>query len=134
MLKKDTVRITAENRDKGKIFLIEELPAAAIEWWAMQALLAMARNKPELIDEAQAGSGMALLIKLGIKAFFSLPPQDFKPLWDEMLRCVRIVRDPKHLHHADELMTGDIEEVSTLFRLRSEVIKLHTGFFIPGLS
>ena len=132
-LKKETVRIESKNRDNGKTFLIEELDAFAVEWWSMRALLAMTRNKPELLDTIQAGSGTAALIQMGIKAFLSLNPDDLKPLWDDMLRCVKIVRDPKHAHYADALMPGDIEEVSTLFRLRSEVVKVHTGFSIPGV-
>ena len=132
-LKTETVRIQAKNRDENKTFLIEELPAYDVEWWSMRALLAMVRNKPELLDTIQAGSGTAALIQMGLKSFLSLNPEDLKPLWDDMLRCVKIIRDPKYPHVTSAVTPQDIEEVTTLFRLRSEVIKIHTGFSIPGV-
>ena len=49
------VLIDADNRDKGKLFFVEEMPASQAEEWATRALMAMMRSGidiPENIQDA----------------------------------------------------------------------------------
>jgi len=133
MRKKITITITADGRDKGKVFVIEEKSAVQAEKWATRALLAMARSGVDIGDAT--GAGVRGVMALGIKALFGMSFDDAEPLLDEMMTCVSWQVDPKRPEASTRaLMTpDDIEEVSTLLRLRSEVVELHTGFSIAGL-
>lgn len=44
------VTIAAEGRDKGKCFLIREMPAMQSEKWAIRAILALGRADAEVED------------------------------------------------------------------------------------
>jgi hypothetical protein len=125
------VLITDEGRDKGKCFLITELPAAQAEKWAMRALLLAAQAG---VDVGNA-KGMAGIAVAGIQAIMGLRFADVEPLMDEMFTCVQIrpdhaSHDPNKAMYTRPLIETDIEEVLTRIKLREEVLKLHLGFSI----
>jgi len=130
------VTIDAANRDRGKVFLVTEMPPRQSEKWATRALLAVSRSNSSLGAEAGelADSGMAGLAAIGFRALSSLEFEDAEPLLDEMLSCVSFVPDPSKIDQLTQrplcfpVAPDDIEEVSTLLALRSEVIEIHTGF------
>lgn len=115
-----------EDRDKGKIFLITEMPAAKAEEWAMRALLAVTRGGLDIGDAE--GQGMAGIARLGLQSLTKLSFEDLKPLVDEMFECVVICPDKRNLGVSRSLREDDIEEVSTRLQLRAEIFTLHTGF------
>lgn len=126
----------AENRDKGKIFLLTEAPALKAERWGIRAVLALANAGAEIPDDAIAG-GMATMAVAGLEALRQLEYEDARPLLDEMLDCVQIASDPKHPNITRPLVRSegdgdDIEELSTLLLLRQEVFNLHVDFFLRG--
>lgn len=135
MRKTKKVQITEEGRDKGKTFLITEMPAARAERWAMRALMAVADAGIDL-PEAAAGAGMAGIAVLGIRAVFSIPFEKAEPLMNEMMTCVAFMWDArKDLTRPlvdDGSDEDDIEEVATRLSLRSEVLELHTGFSVAA--
>jgi hypothetical protein len=132
------VFVTAEHgRDAGKIFKIKEWSAARAEHWGVKALLAYNRGGGDLDMPSMYGMGMVAVVYIGVQTFLrgSMRSDEVIPILDELLECVQPVRDPK----ARDAITGgmvadsvlnesDIEEVATRMWLRSEVIKLHTGF------
>ena len=121
-----TVVITAEGRDKGKTFLLTEMPAAQAEAWAIRALLALTNAGAEVPDSE---TGMAGLATAGLMALGKLPYEAVKPLLDEMFLCVQYQHKPGHPPQpADE----NIEEVATRLQLRKEIFALHTGFSKAG--
>ncbi|MEN2711426.1 hypothetical protein [Sphingomonas sp. VL_57B] len=135
------VTIAAEGRDKGKCFLIREMPAMQSEKWAIRAILALGRADAEVEDAAVQGGAMAVLASLPMTVLMSLRRMNFEdaePLLDEMMSCVAFVPDAaKTVPGTDQPFTrplntagddGDIEEVATLLTLRSEVIEVHVGF------
>lgn len=126
-----TVRIDAEGRDKGKAFLLTEMPATRAEKWAIKALLAISRSGADLPDGFDS-LGMAGLARVGIGALLKLPFEDAEPLLDEMFACVQAIPDPTNASVIRSLIEDDIEEVSTRIKLRFELLKLHTGFSAPG--
>jgi len=114
-------------RDKGKLFVITEMPAMRAEKWALRLLLELMKSGMELPDEI-ANAGMAGVASLGLPAMGSLPWSVAEPLLDELLQCVEIVPDPKNRQIMRKLIEEDIEEIPTLLKLRVAVFKLHTSF------
>lgn len=127
MRKTTTVVIPLENRDKGKTFEITEMGAIQGEAWAFRALLLVGASGVNMPTVA----GMEAIARVGLTAIFQVPYERAKPLLDEMLDCIVYVTDPsKGLQRKIDTSpdSSDIEEVSTLLYLRSEVFELHTGF------
>lgn len=123
--------IDDNGRDRGKIFVITELPASQAESWAMRAILALIAGGIELPDGFEL-MGMAGLAEIGIKALSKLSWKDAEPLLAEMWQCIRIMPDPSKPHIIRNLIEEDIEEIATRVKLRAEVWKLHVGFLKAG--
>lgn len=119
------------NRDKGKLFRLTEWPAATAEKWGMRMLLAAQRGSGELPLDI-AGVGMEGIAILGINTFLrgTIEPEVLVPLLDELLGCVKAVRDQNKPEIALDLVDGDIEEVATRMWLRGEVLTLHLNFSV----
>lgn len=137
MRKHKVVTIAAEGRDKGKSFLVLEMPAMQAEKWAAKALLAMGRAGVEVPDDALGAGALGVLL-LGLAGVQQMRFEDAEPLLDEMLTCIHFVPDPSR---ADPMSgrpitrplilegdAADIEEVSSLLMLRGEAVELHVGF------
>lgn len=122
-----TVTITADGRDSGKRFKLTELPAKQAEKWATRAFLALARGGIDIPADI-AESGLAGIALFGTKIFGSMKFEDAEPLLDEMMTCVEVQPDPANPNTVTPLFESSIEEISTLLKLRTEVIKLHVDF------
>lgn len=136
MRKTETVTITIDGRDKGKQFLITEMPALRAERWAFRALLALAHAGVEMPEGATEG-GMASIAAAGLRALNSLDFDEARPLLDEMWTCVQVIPDPKNPQIVRPLVNleiegDDIEELATIFQLRERIFRLHTDFFFKG--
>lgn len=141
MRKTKTIVITEqggkENRDKGKRFLITEMPALQAEKWAARAFLALAHSGVQIPDDIKSG-GMIGLAFTGLQMLQGVRFEEAEPLMDEMLACIQIIPDPTNPEFTRPLQVNigdgdDIEEVSTLLLLRQEIFGLHTDFFL-GVS
>lgn len=136
------VTIETEGRDKGRTYFLTEMPPRQAEKWAARALLAFAKTgHTEMSDdfrETLQHTGMAGLAAIGIRAITSVDFEDAEPLMDEMMSCVMFVPDPSKVDQVTKqpivrpLIEDDVDEVSTLLLLRSEVMELHLGFSIAG--
>lgn len=120
--------IETEGRDKGKVFLITEMPARQAEAWAMRAFLALARGGTADVPPDVEEMGFAGIASLGLSVVSNMRWEDAQPLFDEMLQCVQIATDPKHPTVTRDVIDDDFEEVATLVELRREVFKLHVDF------
>lgn len=128
MRKTKTVTIDAEGRDKGKSYLITEMPASQAESWAMRAMSAMSRSGVAIPDEVMAG-GIVAFTMVGLRAFMAAPWADVGPLLDELMGCVQRV-EPAITR---SLVESDIEDIGTRMRLRDEVLQLHVGFSLAAV-
>lgn len=131
--KQITLTIGAEGRDKGKVFILTELSAYEAEEWAGRALFSLMNAGVEIPDNI-AEAGLAGVAAMGMKAIAKLAFESAKPLLDKMMDCVQIQPSPNVTR---ELMSGDVEEVATLFTLRKKVLGLHLDFFTaaaPSIS
>lgn len=128
--------VTDDGRDKGKVFVITEMPASRAESWAMRAILALMAGGVE-VPEGFDRMGMAAMAEIGIKALAGLKWDVAEPLLAEMWSCVMYIPDPSKPHVIRNLIEEDIEEISTRIKIRAEVWKLHTGFLTaaaPSIS
>ena len=122
-----------ENRDKGKVYVITEMPASRAEKWAARSLMAIARAGIDLPRDIMR-SGMMGLAVVGANQLAAASWPEVEGLMDEMMSCVQI-RPPSGVLRALNEDFGDIEEVSTRFTLRRAVLELHLGFSLAdGLS
>lgn len=79
------------------------------------------------------GVGMEGIAIIGINAFLrgNIAADTLVPLLDELLQCVKIIRDQKHPSVVTDLVSeDDIEEVATRMWLRGEVLTLHLNFSV----
>lgn len=127
------VEITADNRDKGKKFLITEMDSEQAEWWAFRVLQSAIKGNPDIGKLTSAESGMPLMemARVGFAALGGLAPEDAKPLLDQMMSCVKVSLPGGSAR--DMISTEEIEEVSTRLLLRKEVFQIHTDFFSDGV-
>lgn len=119
--------VSSEGRDKGKEFIITELPAWEAEEWAIQAFLALASCGIEVPDDVKS-AGFAALAGSMFDSIGKLDYQKAKPLLDKMMDCVKFIPDPKRPNVTRALVPDDIEEVKTRLELRLQVWKLHAAF------
>jgi hypothetical protein len=127
MRKELTITIDTPGRDVNKTFYIKEMSALKAERWATRALLALLKSNVD-IPEDIAQAGMAGVAAVGLRAFGGIDFSNAEPLLAEMLACVQIIPDASRPMVKRALVEDDIEEVTTLLRLREEVLSLHTGF------
>lgn len=125
--KTEIVTIALNNRDKGKRFLLTEMPAAQAEKWAMRAFLALARNGVEVPDDI-AESGLQGIAALGIKALGAVSWEDAELLADEMFTCVQAMPDDSNDGIVTKLFSESIEEPATRLYLRKRIFGLHVDF------
>ncbi len=126
-----TVTITTEGRDKGRSYLLTEMPAMQAEDWASRALTAVTQANPTIPEDVKF-TGMAGVASLGIRTLSAIAWEDLKPLLAEMLTCVQFVPDPTRPNVVRPMIEDDVEEVGTLLMLRAEIIELHTGFSVAA--
>lgn len=119
--------IDTPGRDVNKTFYIREMSATKAERWATRALLALLKSGVE-VPEDIASAGLAGVAAMGLRAFGGIDFADAEPLLAEMMSCAQIVPDISRPQVKRALIEDDIEEVTTLLRLREEVLSLHTGF------
>jgi len=120
-----------ENRDAGKTFFLTEMSAVRLEKWSQRALLALANSGLDIPPEVLR-MGAGAVVAAGMRALLGVSFAEAEPLLDEMLQSVQFVPDVRRPEVLRAFDPEDIEEVSTLFTLRSEVIELHVGFSIAG--
>lgn len=133
------VTISTADRDKGKQFYLTEMDADSGERFCGRALLALSRGGFDLPDgvfeNGWAGlvSMMPLLLVVGLRALHGAQWAEIEPLLDEMMNCVKF-QPPGMAGNTDLLQPlfpgshSQIEEISTRWMLRKEVVQLHAGF------
>lgn len=129
--KTKNVTITAEGRDKGKVFVLTEMSASRAEAWAARALLALMAGNVQLPAGIEK-LGFAGLVQVGVRALTGLRWEAAEPLLAEMMTCVQVMPDPSKPTVVRPLIEDDIEEVATRIALRREIWELHTGFLQAG--
>lgn len=133
------VLIKEEGRDKGKTFEITEMPADQGERWAYRVGIALSRGGIEvptgMFDGGWAGLAKMwpYLLVVGLRALHGAQWEEFEPLLDEMMNCVKWCPPGNApLQDIHPGVDSQIEEVKTRVELRKELIELHLGFSLAG--
>lgn len=129
----DLTHLPQDNRDRNKRFIITEMPAYQLEWFAARALMALGTSGINVPQEIADLGAVGLLI-LGYQTFLNANPEAVRPLKDEMMMCVSEVKPGT----VSEIQRGWdpslVEEISTLKLLREKWLQLHTGFTFAELA
>lgn len=129
MARKTGILTITEGRDQGKAFRITEWPALKTERWVLRAVFGLGKAGVEIPPEILQLGAAATVYAIASQAA-KLPSRLGLRLSDELMECVKRVEET-----ADRpLVEQDIEDVSTLLRLKSEVLKLTFGFFVVAAS
>lgn len=139
-MRKSVIVKASHGRDAGKHFFIKEWSAEHAEEWATRAIIAYNRGGGQVPIEAISG-GMEAIFLLGVNTFLrgNMKADEVIPILNELLTDIKMVRDPKTRASdgspilSDIVSADDIEEIQTRLWLRSEVIKLHTGFSVAEI-
>ena len=129
MRKTETYTVESDGRDKGKTFLLTEMPATKAEDWAIRAMLALGAANVE-IPEGALQLGMAALAEIGLKKLFAIDAAQMRPLLAELMECVKFVPNPQkpQVEVKYPMFETQVEEVKTLLSLKWQVLKLHLDF------
>lgn len=130
MRKTDTIVVPNWGlRDDGKMFFITEMSAAQAEKWAARLFLALKGTSAAVPYEVERLGMVGVAIR-GLNAVLAADVRwiDLEPLLDEMFTCVQCIRDRNHPTTTTALLPDDIEEVQTRAWIRSEILRVHTGF------
>jgi len=126
------IQIADDGRDKGKSFLLTEMPASQAAKWATRAFLALGRASVQVPDEI-ASAGFAGAVFFGLQMLGNMRYADAEPLIAELMACVQAQPDSAHPEIIRRLIEEDIEEPATHFRLQKEVWELHAGFSLADV-
>lgn len=124
--------ITLEDRGKQLTFKVREMSATALEGWIMRAILCLASAGEEIPAEGGIEGMIAYVKKNGLGALAKLNYDKAKPLLDELLGCCSRIVDKAEEKVTPENADAYIEDVSTLFKLRMEALKINLSFFGQG--
>lgn len=119
-----------DNRDINKTFLITEWPAARADRWIQELMLAANRGAGEIPMDLR-GIGWEGIAVMGINTFLrgSGDGPRMIELGEQLLECVKIIRDPKHPDVATEIVVDDdVQEIVTRWWLRDQVVSVHVNF------
>ena len=149
--KTEKVVITADNRDKGKTYLITEMPPFQAAKWARHALLSLNVNMLEIswlrsmveVDENGklslakiADLEMAGVAAIGILNVLSAVPESvMDSLMEDMLACCEFIPGANLPGRpVVDQVEGDIEEPSTIITLQASAIGLHLDFLKTAVN
>ena len=134
-----SVTIDGDNRDKGKTYLITEMSAFAADKWAFRVLSAINvgnidmgffSDVEELAKTGMQGVNAASKMLGGaINLLQSIDEYKLDAIVDDLHYCCAFIPMPGALPRpVMDKVDGDVEEVSTLFKLKVEALKLHLDF------
>lgn len=125
-------RITIEDRGNKLEFVVREMTATQLEDWTMRAVLVLAGAGSKI----PAGGGVEgigrYIAEHGLACLGEVDYARAKPLLDEMLGCCSRVVDKMEEKVTPETADAYIEDIATLFKLRTEALKLNFSFFGSG--
>jgi hypothetical protein len=129
-MRKETI-VTLQDRDQELTFKIREMSASRLESWIIRALLLVAGSGAQVPDGTDIKAAGAYLAEKGLAALGHIDYEKARPLLDELLACCSRLVERVEERCTPESVDAYILDVTTLFRLRMEAIKLNLGFLRP---
>jgi hypothetical protein len=128
--KKATITITAEGRDQGKVFVLEEMPCDQAERYLLRAIHLL--KDSGIKDIPESGESAADLSTINLSNNIAVTEALADPSLDDCWQCVKYSHKPNQpLQPIKPGINSQIEEVSTRTELRQAVYNLHLGFLLP---
>lgn len=128
------ITVDIQDRDQLLTFKIREMPATKLERWIIRALLLAAGSGAQVPDGADIRKAGAFLAEKGLGALSGLDFEKARPLLDELLECCSRVVERVEERCTPESVDAYILDVTTLFKLRMEAVKLNLGFLGPEVA
>ena len=122
------VTIDKQGRDFGKAFLVTEMNPIQAFKWGGKAVIALV-NAGVTLPDGSGEMGFAGLMGVAFTHLQNgLDWEEVEPLLDELMKCVKYIPSPDNTSVVRPLIDSDIDEVSTIALLHSEVFKIHINF------
>lgn len=131
--------ITIKDRDKELIFKITEMPAMKAERWKIRAIMLLLSSDIDMPQGASIEEGINQFMAGGAeKLFKALSKVDVDKainLFDEMLySCIQLSTQGVDTQINEDIINSNVEDSSTLTKLRFECLKLHFDFLGEGVN
>ena len=150
MARKTKTLVIESGRDKGKSFLITEMPVTRADKWANTALLAMLRGGVDvgnvnfglIADTIGVGDapkidpmgGMLELARITIAGLGNVTETVGQELLDQLINdCAQVISSGGVVRQMLSI-DDEIEDLKTLWMLRKESLLLHIDFLADGSS
>lgn len=138
MARKERV-ITIKDRDNEHKFKLKEMSAVKAEKWKIRAIMLLLASDIEMPKGASIEEGINQFMAGGAeKLFKALSKVDVDKaiaLFDEMLYdCAQLEVNGVTAALSEDIINSNIEDSSTLTKLRFECLKLHFDFLGVGAS
>ena len=150
MARKTKTLVIDSGRDKGKSFLITEMPVTRADKWANTALLAMLRGGVDvgnvnfglIADTISVGDapkidpmgGMLELARITIAGLGNVTETVGQELLDQLINdCAQVISSGGVVRQMLSI-DDEIEDLKTLWMLRKESFLLHIDFLADGSS
>ena len=131
--------ITIKDRDKELTFKITEMPAMKAERWKIRAIMLLLSSDIDMPQGASIEEGINQFMAGGAeKLFKALSKVDVDKainLFDEMLySCIQLSTQGIDTQINEDIINSNVEDSSTLTKLRFECLKLHFDFLGEGVN
>ena len=123
--------ITIQDRGQELTFKIREMSAAQLESWVIRAVMLAAGSGVQVPGSADIKAAGAYLAENGLAALGNIDFEEARPLLDELLGCCSRLVERVEERCTPKTVDNYIFDVTTLFRLRMEAIKMNLGFLQP---
>lgn len=138
MSRKDKT-VTIKDRDKELTFKIKEMPALKAEKWKIRAIMLLLSSNIEMPAGSSIEEGISQFMAGGaeklFKALSNVDVDKAIDLFDEMLySCVKLSIQGIETDINEDVLNNNIEDSSTLTKLRIECLKLHFDFLAEGMN
>lgn len=132
-----TITMTIKDRDKDLAFQLTEMPALKAERWKIRAIMLLLSSDIDMPQGASIEEGINQFMAGGAeKLFKALSKVDVDKainLFDEMLySCVQLSAQGVNTQLNEAIIDSNVEDSSTLTKLRFECLKLHFDFLGVG--
>ena len=123
--------ITIQDRGQELTFKIREMSAAQLEAWLGRIAALAAGSGMQVSDISKLGEAGTFLAEKGLAALGNIDFEEARPLLDELLGCCSRIVERIEERCTPETVDNYIFDVTTLFKLRMEAIKMNLGFLLP---
>lgn len=127
-----SIELQLNDRGNPLVFVVKEMSATELERWIIRAVLLVSGSNAATLGSFDVSQAGALLAEKGLGLLGNVDYEKAKPLLDDLLGCCYRKIEKHQERCTPESVDGYIEDVATLFKLRTEALKLNLGFLQAG--